>query len=129
MNRIPLSNVFFLIMPSKGSYLLFFIGTSLVLISAQAFVYFQLRRLLRQDFKQRAKRVIPFIRWFFIGMNLPLLFLFFRRDIHADIPTLTNIMLYPFTVWEFLMLMWALILIPVVFIRFIRNRLHVTPQS
>jgi hypothetical protein len=113
-------------MPSKGSYLVFFIGTSLVLISAQVFVYFQLRRLLRRDFGQRAKPVILFIRWFFIAMNVPLLFLFFRRDIHADIPTLTNIMLYPFTVWEFLMLMWALILIPIVIIRFIRHRFHVT---
>lgn len=56
-------------------------------------------------------------------MNLPLVFLFFRRDIHVDIPTLTNIMLYPFTVWEFLMLMWAFILIPVVLIRFVRKKL------
>jgi hypothetical protein len=110
-------------MPSKGSYLFFFLGTSLVLIAAQIFVYLQLRRLLRKDFPDRAKRMIPIIRWIFIAMNLPLAFLFFRRDIHADIPTLTKIMLYPFTVWEFLMLLWAGILIPVVIIRFLRNRL------
>ncbi|MFI5264678.1 MAG: hypothetical protein ACHQM6_09195 [Candidatus Kapaibacterium sp.] len=123
MNSTVVSNVFILRMPSKGSYLLFFLGTSLVLIAAQAFVYFQFRRLIRKDFPQYARRTVPIIRWIFLLMNLPLVFLFFRRDIHADIPTLTNIMLYPFTVWEFLMLMWAGILIPVVILRFIRKRL------
>ncbi|MFI5264538.1 MAG: hypothetical protein ACHQM6_08490 [Candidatus Kapaibacterium sp.] len=123
MNSTDDSNVFTLPMPSKGSYLLFFLGTSLVLIAAQLFVYFQLRRLIRKDFPRRAKRVIPLLRWIFLAMNLPLVFLFFRRDIHADIPTLTNILLYPFTVWEFLMLLWAAILIPVVIIRLLKNRL------
>jgi hypothetical protein len=116
-------------MPSKGSYLLFFLGTSFVLIAAQTFVYFQLRRFIRHDFPQKAKKVVPLVRWIFIAMNLPLVFLFFRRDIKVDIPTLTNILLYPFTVWEFLILMWTAILIPVVIFRFIRNRFHVTSQN
>ncbi|MDP4219837.1 MAG: hypothetical protein Q8896_05320, partial [Bacteroidota bacterium] len=64
---------FHLAMPSKGSYLLFFLGTSAVLIGAQTFVYFQLRRFIRHDFPRNAKRVIPYIRWFFIAMNLPIL--------------------------------------------------------
>ena len=110
-------------MPSKGSYLLFFFGISLVLIGAQIFVYFQLRRLIRRDFPHRARRVVPILRWIFIAMNLPLAFLFFRRNIRADIPTLTNILLYPFTVWEFLMLLWAFILIPVVLTRILRKKL------
>lgn len=93
---------------------------------AQIFVYFQLRRFVRLHFPDRAKRVVPVIRWFFILMNLPILFLFFRRNIQADIPILTNIILYPFTIWEFLILMWTIILLPVVIFRFIRNRLHVT---
>ncbi len=116
-------------MPSKASYLLFFLATSFVLILAQIFVYFQLRRFIRFHFSQKAKRVIPLIRGFFIIMNLPIVFLFFRRQIKADIPILTNIILYPFTVWEFLILMWTIILIPVVIYRFIRNRPHVTSQS
>jgi hypothetical protein len=110
-------------MPSKGSYLLFFFGTSLVLVAAQLFVYFQLRRLLRKDFPDRTGRITAIIRWIFISMNLPLLFLFFRKYIHADVSILTNILLYPFTVWEFLMLLWAFILIPVVIVRFLRRRL------
>jgi hypothetical protein len=113
-------------MPSKGSYLLFFLGTSFVLVCAQTFVFFQLRRLLRRDFPQKAKIAVPVFRWLFILMNLPIAFLFFRRDIHADIPLLTNIMLYPFTVWVFLMLMWAIILIPAVIFRTIKNKFRVT---
>src|ERR1043166_6693280 len=116
-------------MPSKSSYLLFFLATSLVLILAQMFVYFQLRRILRRDFSERAKKAVPIIRWIFIAMNLPLLFLFFRRNITADIPTLTNMMLYPFTIWEFLMLMWAIILLPVTIYRLIASRFHVTRSA
>ena len=116
-------------MPSKASYLFFFIGTSVVLISAQTFVYFQLRRLIRRDFPRRAKKAVPIIRWIFIAMNLPLLFLFFRRNIQADISLLTNIMLYPFTIWQFLILLWTLVLLPVVIIRFVRRKMHVTSNS
>ena len=116
-------------MPSKTSYLFFFLGTSFVLIAAQTFVYLQLRKFIRNDFPLRAKKLVPMIRWFFIVMNLPLVFLFFRRDIKSDIPTLTNILLYPFTVWEFVILLWTFILIPVVIWRFIRKRLHVTSRS
>ena len=109
-------------MPSKASYLFFFIGTSVVLISAQAFVFFQLRRLIRRDFPHRAKKAVPVIRWIFIAMNLPILFLFFRRNIQADVSLLTNIMLYPFTIWQFLILLWTLVLLPVVIIRVLRRK-------
>lgn len=126
VNRMTIFFVFHTSMPSKGTYLLFFLGTSLVLIAAQVFVYFQLRRFIRLDFPKISKKAVPIIRWFFIAMNLPLVFLFFRRDIKLDIPTLTNILLYPFTVWEFLILMWTFILIPVVIIRFIRSKRRVT---
>jgi hypothetical protein len=100
-----------------------------VLILAQMFVYFQLRRIIRRDFRKIAKKVIPILRWLFIVMNLPLLFLFFRREIKVDISTLTNIILYPFTVWEFLMILWALILLPVTFIRILLVKFRVTSSS
>lgn len=109
-------------MPSKASYLFFFIGTAIVLISAQTFVFFQLRRLVRRDFPQRAKKAVPLIRWIFIVMNLPLLFLFFRRQIPFDVSLLTNVMLYPFTVWQFLILLWTLVLLPVVIVRLFRQK-------
>ena len=116
-------------MPSKSTYFFFFIGTTLVLVAAQLFVYFQLRRFIRRDFPLFAKKAIPYIKWFFVAMNLPILFLLIRKDIHIDIPMVTNILLYPFTVWEFLILMWTVILIPVVIIRFIRSKRHVTSHS
>ncbi len=116
-------------MPSKSTYFIFFIGTSLVLFAAQIFVYFQLRRFLRLDFPKFAAKGLPYIKWFFVAMNFPIPFLLFRRDLHLDIPMVTNILLYPFTIWEFLILMWTVILIPVVIIRFIRSRRHVTSHS
>ena len=116
-------------MPSKASYLFFFIGTAIVLISAQTFVYFQLRRLVRKDFPHRAKKAVPIIRWIFIVMNLPILFLFFRRNIPFDVSLLTNILLYPFTIWQFLILLWTLVLLPVVMIRLLRRKKHVTSNT
>jgi len=116
-------------MPSKQIYLYFFLGTAFVLVLSELFVYFQLRRVLRRDFPERSKRAVPIIRWIFIAMNIPIAFLFFRRDIKADIPTLTIIMLYPFTIWQFLILLWTIILIPVTVCRLIRNRLHVTSHN
>jgi hypothetical protein len=116
-------------MPSKQVYLYFFLGTTLVLVISELFVYFQLRRILRRDFPERAKKTVPVIRWTFILMNIPVIFLFFRRDIKADVPALTKILLYPFTVWQFLILLWTVILIPVTLIRIVRNKLHVTSHQ
>jgi len=104
-------------MPSKASYLFFFLATSLVLIGAQVFVYFQLRRILRRDFPVWARKNMTVIRWIFISMNLPLLFLFFLRNLKFDTSLLSQILLYPFTLWQFLILLWTLILIPFALIR------------
>jgi len=113
-------------MPSKQIYLYFFLGVVFVFSVAEIFVYFQLRRILRRDFSEKSKKWIPIIRWVFIGMNIPIIFLFFRKDIKADLPVLTTILLYPFTVWQFLIILWAIILIPVTIYRIIHNKIHVT---
>src|ERR1051325_1923526 len=95
-------------MPSKSAYLIFFISTSLVIILVQVFVYFQFRRILRRDFPEWSKRKLPIIKLFFIAMNLPLLFLSLRTSLKFDTSILTTILLYPFTLWQFLMILWAI---------------------
>ncbi|MEI8135291.1 MAG: hypothetical protein WCH46_09520 [bacterium] len=113
-------------MPSKQIYFYFFLGVVSVFSVAEFFVYYQLRRILRRDFPDWAFRAVPIIKWFFILMNIPIVFLFFRKEIKGDYPLLTTIMLYPFTIWQFLIIFWALILIPFTLLRLIRNRGGVT---
>ena len=62
-------------------------------------------------------------------MNLPLLFLFFRREFHGELVVLTDVLLYPFSVWEITMLFWAIILIPVTIVRLMARAFHVTSAS
>ncbi len=100
-------------MPSKESYLIFFLAISALLIAMQVFVYFNLARLIRRDFPLRAAKVLRIVKWGFVVMNLPIIFLFLRRQIHYELALLTKLILFPFTVWQALIIVWTLILIPV----------------
>jgi hypothetical protein len=42
-----------------------------------------------------------------------LIFLFFRNHINAELTTISRVLLYPFSVWQAVMLMWAIVLVPV----------------
>lgn len=100
-------------MPNKETYFIFFIVISLMLVGMQMFVYFWLRTLLRHDFPIRSKKWMPRIKWTFIAMNIPIVFMFFRRQIHVELSTLSKIVFYPFTIWEAIIIVWTVILIPV----------------
>lgn len=90
----------------------------------QYFVFRQLRRLIKRDFPLRAAEWIPRIKWVFIVMNIPVAYLLFRHPLNFDIDIVTQVMLYPYTIWQFLMMMWLVILTPVVIIRMIKNKLR-----
>jgi len=105
----------------KGSYVAFFILSVAILASLQLFVFSQLRRYLRMNFPQKAAKLIQSFRWVFIVLNIPVILLFFRREIAAEWPTVTNIILYPYTVWVFLLIFWTVILIPIVVMRILRS--------
>ena len=45
-------------------------------------------------------------------MDSPFLFLYIRSHIHAELATLTRVLLYPFSIWQAIMLMWAIVLLP-----------------
>ena len=100
--------------------MLAFLATTAILSGIQYFVFSELRRYLRAYFPQKAQKYVPRFRWFFILMNIPIVFLFFRRVITPDLASLANVAIYPFTVWVFLMLLWAVILFGVVLVRVIR---------
>jgi hypothetical protein len=111
-------------MPSKGSYFFFFLSTAFVSFGMQYFVYRQLRRFVRKDFPAKAAAWLKSAKWIFILMNIPIVFLLFRRQIPFDATTLSGILLYPFTIWIFLILMWAVILAPVAITRMVRGWMH-----
>lgn len=94
--------------------------TSAILAGIQFFVYTELRRYLRQHFAAAAAKWVPRFRWVFILMNIPIVFMFFRRQFAGEWQTVTNIVLYPFTVWVFLMMFWAMILAVVMLVRVLR---------
>ena len=87
----------------------------------QYFVFSQLRRYVRTYFPDKAKRLMLRFGWLFVVMNIPIIFMYFRRQIAADMPTVTNIILYPYTVWVFLLIFWTLVLIPIVVVRVLRT--------
>ena len=111
-------------MPSKESYLVFFLVIAGLLVLLQWFIYHRFAKIVRRDFPDRAERFLKVSRWIFFAMNLPIVFLFFRRQIHAELPTLTNIILIPFTVWQGLIVVWTLVLFPIAAYEFMRNRIR-----
>lgn len=111
-------------MPSKETYLVAFLATSAILGGIQFFVFAELRRYIRQYFAEKAPKWVPRFRWLFIVMNFPIAFIFFRRQIVGEWAALTNIILYPFTIWVFLMLFWAMILAVSMLVRVLRSFNH-----
>ena len=96
-------------MPSKESYITYFIVISTILIVIQYIVYRRFTRILRRDFPKRARLLVPITRAIFLVMNLPLVLLFFRK-LTAFMTPVTNALLVPFTVWQGLMIVWMLVL-------------------
>jgi hypothetical protein len=104
-------------MPSKSTYLIAFLIVTTLSFALHSFVFMQLRRLLRRDFGKRSVRWIRISGAVFIGMDFLFVLLFFRKQIPWDIPGISQILLYPFTLWQFLMLAWGVVLIPQVLAR------------
>jgi hypothetical protein len=108
--------------PNKETYLITFLVVASLTFGMQYFVFRQLQRLIKKDFPLKITTWIPRIKWTFILMNIPVAYLFFRRPLKIDVAAITQVMLYPYTIWQFLMMMWLVILTPVVLARMIRNK-------
>jgi len=84
-------------MPSKSAQHIAFFFVLLVSAGLHWYVYANLKRVLLRDYPKLGQR---------------LAFLFFRGDLHGDLTTLTRFLIYPFSVWQTIMLMWAIVLVP-----------------
>lgn len=76
------------------------------------YVYANLKRVLLRDYPKLGQRLAKVALALFIVMDLPFAFLFFRGDLHGDLTTVTRLLIYPFSVWQTVMLMWAIVLVP-----------------
>jgi hypothetical protein len=100
-------------MPSKAAQLIAFFSVLLISVALHRYVYKNLKRLIQRDYPKISRRIIPIARVLFIAMDSPFLFLFFRNHINAELTTISRVLLYPFSVWQAVMLMWAIVLVPV----------------
>ena len=49
----------------------------------------------------------------FVILDMPFLFIYFRGITHAELAIVSKVLLYPFLIWQTIMLMWVLILLPI----------------
>ena len=108
-------------MPSKASQHIAFFIVLFVSAGMHWFVYTNLRRVLLRDYPKIGKKLAKIALWMFIGLDSPFLFIYFRGLTHAALTVLSRILLYPFLVWQTIMLMWALILVPITLWNWLRT--------
>ncbi len=77
------------------------------------YVYANLKRVLLRDYPKIGKTLAKCARWMFVALDMPFLFIYFRGLVHAEMNLLSRVLLYPFVVWQIIMLMWVLILVPI----------------
>ncbi len=77
------------------------------------YVYANLRRVLLRDYQKIGRTLAKIALWMFIILDLPFLFIYFRGLVHAELTMVSRVLLYPFVIWQVLMLMWVLILFPI----------------
>ena len=68
----------------KGSYVLFFLLTTAIFAAMQYFVFVELRRYIRTSFPLKAADLMRRFKWVFLVMNIPIILMYFRRQLVAD---------------------------------------------
>jgi hypothetical protein len=104
-------------MPSKSAHLIAFLTIFLVSAGSHRFVYVHLRELIRKDFRRRSTELVRLAAGVFVLMDLPFLYLFLSKWISAGHDQITRALLYPFSLWQALMLFWTAILLVRFFLR------------
>jgi hypothetical protein len=95
-------------MPSRAAHLIAFLTIVSISVSAHIYIYRQFARMIRRDFPRHQAHVLRAAKG---------LYIFFGKQITFDATLLTQILIYPFAVWQMLMLVWAVILIPIGIVR------------
>jgi hypothetical protein len=108
-------------LPSKASQHIAFFIVLLVSAGLHWYVYTNLRRVLLRDYPKLGKRLAKIALWVFILLDMPFFFIYFRGFIHAAMTMLSRVLLYPFLVWQTIMLMWVIILFPITLFRWLKK--------
>src|ERR1039457_4066738 len=104
-------------MPSKTSQHIAFYVVLIVSVLLHRYVYANLKRVLLRDYPRLGPKLVRIVRWVFLALDAPFAFVYFRNQIPSDADFLTRALLYPFLVWQTIMLMWAIILVPFSIVR------------
>lgn len=104
-------------MPSRAAHLIAFLTIVIVSVSCHVYIFRQFARMIRRDFPRRQKAILLVAKILFVYFELPFVYMFFWRHISADVSGLTRFLMYPFAVWQIVMLVWAAILIPMGLLR------------
>lgn len=100
-------------MPSRAAHLIAFLTIVGVSVGLHIYIFRQLARMIRRDFPNRQKSILQAAKAAFVYFELPFLYMFFWKHISADVTALTQILMYPFAVWQMVMLVWGVILVPI----------------
>jgi hypothetical protein len=100
-------------MPSKAAQLIAFFGVLTISVSLHRYVFLNLKRVILRDYPRIGERLVRAALVLFIIMDSPFVFLFVKSKIHESLTVLTRALIYPFSVWQALMLVWAALLVPV----------------
>ncbi|GEM_PF-2107489 len=100
-------------MPSKAAQHIAFFFVLLASAGLHYYVFTNFKRLLLRDYPRLGKRLVRIAAWTFILMDSPFLFLFVRGWLSFDQTVLTRVLLYPFSIWQSVLLLWSVILVPI----------------
>jgi hypothetical protein len=109
------------ILPSKASQHIAFFIVLLVSAGLHWYVYANLQRVLLRDYPKLGKRLAKIARWVFILLDTPFVFIYLRGSLHAAMTVLSRVLLYPFLIWQTIMLMWVIILFPITLFRWVKR--------
>ena len=100
-------------MPTRAAHLIAFLTIVLLSTGLHVYIYRQLARLVRRDFPRQAKTGLRIAKVLFVYFELPFLYLFFWKHLTFDTSVLTTFLVFPFAVWQMVMLVWGAILVPI----------------
>lgn len=99
-------------MPSRAAQIIAFVSVFAISALLHRFVYLNLKRVILRDYPMSGPTLAKWTRILFLVMDSPFLFLYFRSGMAESFARVTTGILYPFAVWQAIMLMWAVILVP-----------------
>jgi hypothetical protein len=101
-------------MPSRAWQIVAFLSVLSISVLLHRFVFLNLKRVLLRDYPKQGPRIAKWLKILFVALDAPFLFLYFRSGMPEIVVRFTTGVLYPFAVWQAVMLMWSAVLVPFV---------------